>query len=234
MPFTHITFDCAQTLVEATWDPLRMMIDAADSVGLEVSPDQVQNWGLKVRAGWPALCAANSTRTIEPVEATWLQLTSEWLADNGLDIDLAPRLKKQSDVFCFQQPSKYFHLYEDVVPCLERLKLAGYSLAVISNWDRSLPWVLDMYALTGYFDLALASLVEGVEKPDPRLFEIALEKLGARADETIHIGDNPIDDVQGARSAGIHAVLLDRTGAIVGPGITHSLHLLEEAFPWND
>ena len=117
---------------------------------------------------------------------------------------------------------------------MERLKLAGYSLAVISNWDRSLPWVLDMYGLTGYFDMALASLVEGVEKPDPRLFEIALEKLGARADETIHVGDNPIDDVQGARSAGIHAVLLDRTGAIVGPGITHSLHLLEEAFPWND
>ena len=55
----------------------------------------------------------------------------------------------------------------------------------------------------------LDSADEGVEKPDPRLFEIALARSGARAETTLHVGDLYSVDVVGARSAGLHAVLLD-------------------------
>jgi len=55
----------------------------------------------------------------------------------------------------------------------------------------------------------LDSADEGVEKPDPRFFEIALEKSGARRDTTIHVGDLYYVDVMGARSAGLRGVLLD-------------------------
>jgi putative hydrolase of the HAD superfamily len=48
-----------------------------------------------------------------------------------------------------------------------------------------------------------------VEKPDPRLFEIALERAGARAETTLHVGDFYWIDVRGARAAGVHPVLLD-------------------------
>jgi FMN phosphatase YigB (HAD superfamily) len=58
----------------------------------------------------------------------------------------------------------------------------------------------------------LDSHEEGVEKPDPRLFEIALERSGARRGETLHVGDLYHVDVQGARSAGLDAVLLDPAG----------------------
>jgi len=51
-----------------------------------------------------------------------------------------------------------------------------------------------------------------VEKPDPRFFEIALERSGARRESTIHVGDLYYVDVEGARAAGLRGVLLDEAG----------------------
>jgi putative hydrolase of the HAD superfamily len=58
----------------------------------------------------------------------------------------------------------------------------------------------------------LDSQLEGVEKPDPRLFELALEQAGGRPETTLHVGDFYWIDVQGARAAGLRAVLLDSAG----------------------
>jgi putative hydrolase of the HAD superfamily len=68
---------------------------------------------------------------------------------------------------------------------------------------------MDRLDLTRRFDVVLDSADEGVEKPDPRFFEIALERSGARQDTTIHVGDLYYVDVMGARSAGLRGVLLD-------------------------
>jgi putative hydrolase of the HAD superfamily len=62
----------------------------------------------------------------------------------------------------------------------------------------------------------LDSHEEGVEKPDPRLFEIALERSGAQRGETLHVGDLYHVDVQGARGAGLDAVLLDPADLYAG------------------
>jgi putative hydrolase of the HAD superfamily len=63
--------------------------------------------------------------------------------------------------------------------------------------------------MTTRFDCILDSADEGVEKPDPRFFEIALARSGARKHATIHVGDLYYVDVIGARNAGLRAVLLD-------------------------
>ena len=57
---------------------------------------------------------------------------------------------------------------------------------------------------------------EGIEKPDPRLFEIALERSGATRETTIHVGDIYQIDVVGARAAGLRGVLLDQAGLYPG------------------
>jgi FMN phosphatase YigB (HAD superfamily) len=62
----------------------------------------------------------------------------------------------------------------------------------------------------GHLDTVVDSHLVGVEKPDPRIFGIALERLGARAETAMFLGDVPAIDVAGARAAGIAAVLLDR------------------------
>jgi putative hydrolase of the HAD superfamily len=61
-------------------------------------------------------------------------------------------------------------------------------------------------------DVLLDSHDEGVEKPDPRFFDIALARSGARRETTIHVGDLYHVDVVGARAAGLRGVLLDEAG----------------------
>jgi FMN phosphatase YigB (HAD superfamily) len=58
----------------------------------------------------------------------------------------------------------------------------------------------------------LDSFEEGIEKPDPRIFELALERSGGRKETTVHVGDLYHVDVVGARAAGIEAVLIDSAG----------------------
>lgn len=96
-----------------------------------------------------------------------------------------------------------------VVPFLERLRARGLRLVVVSNANGTLLKHMDRLDLTRRFDCVLDSADEGVEKPDPRFFEIALARSGARKETTIHVGDLYHVDIVGARSAGLRGVLLD-------------------------
>jgi putative hydrolase of the HAD superfamily len=101
------------------------------------------------------------------------------------------------------------HVPRDVVPALERLRSLGLRLVVVSNTNGTLKALLERIGLGPRVDVVVDSFEEGVEKPDPRLFQIALDKAGADAESTIHVGDLYYVDVVGARAAGLHAVLLD-------------------------
>jgi HAD superfamily hydrolase (TIGR01509 family) len=98
---------------------------------------------------------------------------------------------------------------DGVVPALERLRAIATRLAVVSNANGLLHAVMERIGLARFFDVMLDSHLEGVEKPDPRLFSLALERAGARAETTLHVGDFYSIDVLGARAAGLRAVLLD-------------------------
>jgi putative hydrolase of the HAD superfamily len=104
-------------------------------------------------------------------------------------------------------------LWEDVLPgvrrSLERLLGAGLRLAAVSNSNGTLRRLFDRLEFTAFFEVILDSQVEGIEKPDPRLFHLALEKLGAGAGDALHAGDFYHVDVVGARAAGIRPVLVD-------------------------
>lgn len=98
---------------------------------------------------------------------------------------------------------------QDVQPALARLRSLGLRLVVVSNSNGTVAAVFERLGLASTCDLLIDSHVEGVEKPDPRLFQIALVRSGARANRTLHIGDLYHVDVMGARAAGLHAALLD-------------------------
>ena len=99
-----------------------------------------------------------------------------------------------------------------VVPALAALRQRGLKLTVVSNANGKLDVLFDRLALAGCVDWLLDSHVEGIEKPDPRFFEIALARSGARRETTIHVGDLYQVDVVGARAAGLRGVLLDEGG----------------------
>ena len=105
-----------------------------------------------------------------------------------------------------------FRAYPDAAPALAELHGLGMRLVCVSNWDYSLPDVLERVGLADELDGVVTSAAVGARKPDPRLFEAALAVAGCAADEVLHVGDTPTEDVEGARAAGIRALLIDRDG----------------------
>ena len=104
----------------------------------------------------------------------------------------------------------------DVVPTLAALRSMGLKLVVVSNANGRLRHLFDRLDLTPHVDVLFDSFEEGVEKPDPRLFRIALERSAAQRESTMHVGDLYHVDVVGARAAGLEATLLDIAGLYDG------------------
>lgn len=105
-----------------------------------------------------------------------------------------------------------FRAYRDAAPTLAELRALAVRLVCVSNWDYSLPDVLARVGLADELDGVVTSAAVGARKPDPRLFEAALEVAGCAAAEALHVGDTPTEDVEGAKAAGIRALLIDRDG----------------------
>ena len=113
----------------------------------------------------------------------------------------------------FRGPEAW-HVYPDVRPALSRIRLLGARLGVVSNWDSRLHHLLDVLDLDDLFEVVACSHLLGVEKPDPEIFRSALAALGADPGLTLHVGDLPETDFDGARSAGIDGLLVDRRGCL--------------------
>lgn len=92
---------------------------------------------------------------------------------------------------------------------LAALKVSGYLLGVVSNADGRIEQFLRTAGLDGPLDFILDSAIVGVEKPDPRIFEIACERAGVAPSEALHVGDFYEIDVLGARAAGVDGLLVD-------------------------
>jgi putative hydrolase of the HAD superfamily len=122
----------------------------------------------------------------------------------------------------FSDPAGY-QLFEDVRPALEELAGRGVTLGVVSNFE---PWLADILALQGIdhlFATVAISGVLGVAKPDPGIFQAALAEAGADPAATVHVGDQPANDVAAARAVGITPVLIDRFTRYPEPDDTHRI-----------
>ena len=119
---------------------------------------------------------------------------------------------------CFERLTSHFReasswaIYPDVEETLEELERGGLSLAIVSNWDSSLPSLLDALALAPRFSAVAVSSIEETGKPDAEIFLRTCSRIGLEPRECLHVGDSRREDFDGARAAGLHAVLLDRTG----------------------
>jgi putative hydrolase of the HAD superfamily len=97
---------------------------------------------------------------------------------------------------------------EHTRPALARLKAAGLLLGVVSNSEGRVEQALEAAGLREYFDVVVDSAALGIEKPDPRIFQAALDALGVAPEEALYVGDLYEVDIVGARAAGMEAVLV--------------------------
>jgi putative hydrolase of the HAD superfamily len=121
-----------------------------------------------------------------------------------------------------------FRAYEDAPEALADLRDRGLALVCVSNWDCSLPEVLERVGLAPLLDGVVVSAVVGHTKPDPAIFAAALELAGCEPAEALAVGDTESEDVAGARAAGIPALLLDRAERSGAYGAITSLTAISE------
>ena len=106
---------------------------------------------------------------------------------------------------------QHFSLYDDVAPALRMLAARGLQLGLISNTHRSLTSFQSHFELEGLIAAAISSSQHGYMKPHPSIFEAALKLLNVAPHEAVMVGDSMKQDIDGARRAGMHAVLVNRS-----------------------
>jgi putative hydrolase of the HAD superfamily len=124
-----------------------------------------------------------------------------------------------------------FRAYPDAAPVLRALRARGLRLVVVSNWDVSLHERLEETGLAPLVDGAVASAELGHAKPDPAIFAHALGLAGVPAEAALHAGDSLEADVEGARAAGLRAVLVARDGTTPPPAGVPVIATLAELPP---
>jgi 2-haloalkanoic acid dehalogenase type II len=159
---------------------------------------------------------------------TWLRL--EALRRHAREAGYAESMAQAAfDVF-FRARNEVV-LYRDVRPALDRLA-RRYRLFAITNGNASLRAI----GLDHYFEASLSAREAGTLKPDPRIFDMLLQRARLSPAEAVHVGDDPEADVEGARGAGVLPIWLNRAGVrwereSPQPHVTiRSLDELPEAF----
>jgi putative hydrolase of the HAD superfamily len=103
-----------------------------------------------------------------------------------------------------------YRLYPDAAYALDRIEEAGLRLAILSNWDVSLHGALRRVGIAGRFAAVAVSSEIGAEKPERAAFAAVAAGLGSVPHRILHVGDDPVRDVDGAVAAGFRALLVQR------------------------
>lgn len=163
----------------------------------------------------------------------WWEAMARDAFDHKLDEPL--RRKVASESYEVMALADSWRIYPDVIPSLEELKRSGYRMIVISNWDNRLEVLLDAIGLRKYFERLYISSHIGFEKPQPEIFKYVLNDLRVSPESILHIGDNPVDDVQGPALVGIKGLRIIRPNKIAAnlpeTGGMNSLRELLDAMP---
>ncbi|MDR2028166.1 MAG: HAD-IA family hydrolase [Treponema sp.] len=124
----------------------------------------------------------------------------------GLDVP-EPLLRRAAEARVERIRRAIYGVAPKNMALLQKLRDRGFKTALISNAD-----VADIYhwrgsALSRSFDAAIFSYEVGLLKPDPRIFRMALERLGTGADQCLYVGDGGHGELRGAKEAGMTTVL---------------------------
>ena len=227
-----VTFDCANTLIWTDWQPHTFAIRCAGIAGIELPEGAAEKYLELFLPKVPEFWLVNRRRSLLAWREFWVQQVADWLEALGIEDRDPLELHLIGEKEIFQSPSQTFKLFDDALSAVRQIREMGIKVAVLSNWDHSLHKCLEGHGLGDDFDAVFASLEHGVEKPDPKFFQIALDHFGFSPSECFHVGDDPTDDLEGAASAGIAVALLDRSATNTDKPVIATLNQLIEAFEW--
>jgi putative hydrolase of the HAD superfamily len=208
--FQAVCFDAGNTLLFCDPSPAAIYAEHLSRHGRTVRPEEV---GPVFRDAWAEMQQRSATGQDRygsvggDEKAWWGGFVRKVL--RRLDHDAHWEILLDELYAAFARP-EVWKAFPDAHQTLDALRTRGIALAVISNWDRRLPKILDDLRFTELFDTVTVSSIEGCEKPAGEIFSRTLDRLGTSPERTIHIGDSPLEDYRGAEDAGLTAILIDR------------------------
>jgi len=202
MRITTVLLDAGNTLVELDFDAVARVFAEE---GLDVTAQDLRRSAGEGRGVLDRFLVEQSGST---EGRDTLAFFFDMVCDGAgvSDTEVRPRVLARvapgiHDLWCIPTPG--------AADALADLAARGYRLGVVSNSNGTIDRVLADAGLAEPFDVIIDSGVVGVEKPDPEIFRIALERLGATPGESVYVGDLPSVDVVGAAAAGIRPILID-------------------------
>ncbi len=145
--------------------------------------------------------------------AAWQAYYATALRDAGVEAPWEHLLTVGAAINEWYTHADRWAVYPDVAATIEESHRRGYRQGVVSDWGADLLPLLHALDLTPSFDFVVTSAVAGYAKPSPEIFAHALARAGFPAESCLYVGDTYLHDIIGARTAGLHAVLVDRDGA---------------------
>lgn len=204
-----VFFDVYGTL--AGFDPPREKIQqaAASFFGMDLDRDGIDRGYQEADHFMAQQNSRSPVRLMAPEQrdqffARYEQLV---LAGAGHEVDLETAGK----VWLKVRSQEYgWALFDDVIPGFEQLQESGFRVAAISNMPMRGDEMCDQIGLTGHVEFAVTSGDVGAEKPDPRIFNAALQKAGVDPSWAVMVGDSVSSDLRAAEAVGMNAILMDR------------------------
>jgi putative hydrolase of the HAD superfamily len=206
-----IFFDAGNTLLRMNYADIAA---ALGRLGVAATAADVQRaeWAARVRLDTDVLAQASSTENRD-THLRYLRYILEGVGvTDESTIDAVDAWRR-----AYNLPVGLWNTADpDAAAALDAVRAAGVRSAVISNSNGTIRSLMTRLGLIDRLDFVIDSGEEGVEKPDPRIFQTALARAGIKPEETAYIGDLYSIDVRGARAAGLRPILLD-PGRCWGP-----------------
>jgi HAD superfamily hydrolase (TIGR01509 family) len=206
-----VTLDLYETLCgKVPARPERLAL-ACRAVGIEVEPARFRLGTLRADDHHTRVNSATPVHLLS-AEGREVYARGFWRAlfsDSGLDLDEKTIHQVREH---YEATQTRLELFPDALPTLADLRARGLALAIVSNTPIDAADLCAELGLGTCVDFVVSSCVVGYEKPDPRIFRVALERTGVAPAQALHVGDQPFSDVNGAIAAGMSVLLLDRDG----------------------
>jgi putative hydrolase of the HAD superfamily len=202
MKFRAVLFDAAETLFTTRGSVGEIYARVADQYGSTAAPEDIQAAFLHAFRG-------SGPVSVENERQWWKDIVHRVFTEVGMVENFDQFFDQVYDMF---RNSQGWMLFPETYDVLKELKTAGCKLGVVSNFDTRIYTVMKSLSILEFFDAVTTSSETGFCKPDREIFEAAVRALKAKPSDTIVVGDSLRDDVQAARLAGLHAILIDRTG----------------------
>ena len=210
MPVRAVLFDVGETLVHPAPSFPELFSRVLADAGHDRSPERVVEASRAVFHRFSEAARDNDLWTTSPEASArfWKSVYARMLEE--LAIGHANGLA--DTLYATFTDHRNYALFDDVIPTLDELDADRLALGIVSNFEAWLDDLLRTLGVRDRFRVVVISGIVGIEKPDPRIFTLALDDLGVPAADVAYVGDNPEFDVAPPAALGMTPILIDRRG----------------------